>query len=168
MSSKPLSIFRARFWGHEQQQPTWSVDASTATGLVLCIALLSLGGWLYLAQASQIATTSIRMRETVEKIEKIDRENALLRYQIAQLETIPRIEARARQLGLGPMYNQTTYLTISEQTAGLNAVPVVAQAAPIDLKAQFVVAKPEAHFAVPSVPDIWNDVKAQFESWMGE
>lgn len=167
MSSKPLSIFRAHLWG-QAKQPTWSVDASTATGLVLCIALLSLGGWLYLTQASQIAATSIRMRETVEEIEKIERENALLRYQIAQMETIPRIEARAKQLGLGPMYNQTTYLTVSESLAEPEPVPVMVQAASIDLEPQVSVVEPELPFVMPSLPEIWDEVKTQVESWVGQ
>ena len=167
MSSKPLSIFRSYLWGQAKQQPTWSVDSSTATGLLLCVLLLSLGGWLYLTQASQIAAISDHMRQTVVEIEKLERENALLRYQVAQLETISRIEARARQLGLGPMYNQTTYLTVPGNPAQPETVPVALQAAAVDLNSESSVNKAEPDSVLFSLSSFWDKVKNQLESWIG-
>jgi len=167
MSSKPLSIFRTYLWGQAKQQPVWSVDSSTATGLLLCILLLSLGGWLYLSQASQIAATSDHMRETAIEIEKLERENALLRYQVAQLETISRIEARAKQLGLEPMYNQTTYLMVPESLMQPESVPFTVQAASDDLKPQVSADKAAPDFIVGSLAAFWNQVKDQIESWIG-
>lgn len=166
MSSKPLSIFRTYLWGQAKQQPTWSVDSSTATGLLLCVLLLSLGGWLYLTQASQIAAINNQMGQTAKEIEKIERANALLRYQVAQLETISRIEARAKQLGLGPMYNQTTYLAVPDDPAQLQAAPVVQQAA-VDSNSELSVSRTDPDSILFILSSFWDKVKNQLESWIG-
>ena len=67
MSSKPLTFLVTRFWGSENKQPTWALDARTAAGLLLCILLFSLVGWLYLTQASQMAATGFHMQDTVQR-----------------------------------------------------------------------------------------------------
>ena len=169
MSSRQLSLFRPRLWGRENHYPPWSLDARTATRLVLCIAVLSLVGWLYLAQASQIATTESHARQVVDEIEKLERENAQLRYQIARLETIPRVEAKASQLGLGLMHQETTYLTVSETPWEQEIAPGNStDSVPTNGKIHTAVAEPKSEFTFPSILELWNEVKAQFEAWMGQ
>lgn len=169
MSSKQLTLFRPRLWRRESHETAWSFDGRTATSVVLCIAVLSLVGWLYLTQASQIAATESHARQVVDDIEKLERENAQLRYQIARLETIPRTEARASQLGLGLMHRKTTYLTVPEipwepeikSVRNTNSVPTSG-------KALTAVVESKSVFAFPSILELWNEVKAQFEVWMGQ
>jgi hypothetical protein len=127
--------------------------------------LFTLVGWLYLTQASQMAATGYHMQEIVISIEKLERENALLRYQIAELETLPRIEARARQIGMGPM-TRTTYLVFP-------AYPVMPEVLPIDAKAMPSPHEVDAAEITGSAPwagllKVWSGLKAEFEAWVGK
>jgi hypothetical protein len=153
MSSKPLVFLRTRFWGSESHLQTWPLDAKTAIQLLLCIALFSLVGWLYLTQASQMEATKYFMRQTVKDIEKLERQNAYLRYQIAELETLPRIEASARQLGLGPV-KRTAYLSVVQEFERA----VVAT----EPQAMTMVADP-----VAVLIDFWDEVRAGIQAWVG-
>ena len=90
-------ILRERWQGEVSYQ-----EARLALGLLLVVVIISLIGWLYLTQASQVTATGYRIHELELEKAKIERANALLRLQIAQLESIPRIEARARELGFAP------------------------------------------------------------------
>lgn len=162
MSSKPLTFLVTRFWGSENKQPTWALDARTAVGLLLCILLFSLVGGLYLAQASQMAATGFHMNETVREIERLERENALLRYKTAELETLPRIEARARQLGLGPM-TRMTYLVIPDTLEA----PLMASANASTLPDQAATAETDSG-PLAGLLRLWGDVRAEFEAWVGK
>ena len=168
MSSKQISLFRPRLWGQKNSQPTWTLNARTASSLVLCVALLSLVGWLYLTQASQIAATEHHMRKVVDEIEGLERENALLRYQIAQLETIPRIEARAKQLGLGPVLKRTTYLAVPEGPWDQETSPDTPAPNANDDWVSITTADSVSTFSPPSLQEIWREVKIQFEAWVGQ
>ena len=167
MSSKPLSLLRPTLWRREGGVQDWTLNPRTAAGLMLCIAFLSLVGWLYLTQASQIAVLGYRMEQTVTKIERLRRDNALLRYQIAELETLPRIEARAKQLGLGPL-RRTTYLSISgdvrEVGGGSAEVPPTPGAAPPAAAAE----SPLAGLSFPSPAELWAELRAQFAAWVNQ
>jgi hypothetical protein len=168
VSSKQLSLFSPRLWGRDNIDTAWSVDARTATSLVLCIGVLSLVGWLYLTQASQIATTESQMQHIVAEIEKLERANAQLRYESARLEVIPRVEAMARILGLGPMYGRPTYLTVpdtvyDQSVPSVGATIVASTEGPVHT----IAAKPESPFTLPSVAELWAEVKAQFKAWIG-
>ncbi len=71
------------------------------------VALVALGAFMlvaliYLAQSSNAAIVARDLRVKQLKIEEIERENALLRYEIAALASPSAIETRARKLGLGP------------------------------------------------------------------
>ncbi len=128
---------------------------------MLCILLFSLVGWLYLAQASQMAATGFHMNETVREIERLERENALLRYKIAELETLPRIEARARQLGLGPM-TRMTYLVIPDT---MKAPPMAALSASL-LPGDAGTGAADSG-ALAGLLKFWDDVQAEFHAWVG-
>jgi len=168
MSSKPLLLLHPRLWGRENQQSSWSVNAKTATGLVLCITLLSLVGWLYLTQASQIASIESRMQESVTDIDKLGRENALLRYQIAQLEAIPRIQAKSSQLGLGPMQRKATILTVPADFAPPDVVATGTPSGSKDIAIEAPLVEAQPRFSLPSLLELWREVKVQFETWLGK
>lgn len=84
------------------RQLPWRLDSKAALGFLLILATFSLVGWLYLTQASAVTTTSYRIDELRLELDQIKNQNAALALEIAQLEALPRIEARARELGLGP------------------------------------------------------------------
>ena len=167
MNSKPLSLICPRLWGREPYPQAWSVSARTATSLLLCILLLSLVGWLYLTQASQMTTTGYRMKDVAAEIEKLERDNALVRLQIAQLETLPRIEARAKQLGLGPI-NRPTYLTLTDNlwSTARSATPTLSEPLPEATPAP--ANEPGPEFTLPSLTEFWQEVKTQVGTWAGQ
>jgi len=84
------------------RQLPWRVDSKAALGLLLLLAMFSLVGWLYLTQASAVTATSYRIDELRLELDQIKNQNAALTLEIAQLEALDRVEARARELGFGP------------------------------------------------------------------
>jgi hypothetical protein len=71
------------------------------------VALLALGMFIlvaliYLAQSSNAALIARDLRVKQLQIQEVERENALLRYEIAGLASPSAIEQRARKMGLGP------------------------------------------------------------------
>jgi cell division protein FtsB len=89
------------------------LDVKTAIGSILIFVLVSLLGWLYLSQASQVTTTGYRIYELESERARLQRENAKLMLEIAALERLEDIEARARQLGfVSP--DQMEYLVVAD------------------------------------------------------
>lgn len=98
-------------WTHGAKQPNWPVGpASVRLGLVM--ALVGLLAGLYLAQASEIATTGRRIETLREQRDKLQRENAELLDQIALESSIPRLQERAAKLGFVPA-TQVEYLQVT-------------------------------------------------------
>jgi hypothetical protein len=90
-----------------------SLDARTAIGSLLILILVSLLGWLYLTQASQVTTTGYRIYELERERAHTQRENAELMLEIAELERLEVVETRARQLGFVPPV-QVEYLVVAD------------------------------------------------------
>ena len=82
------------------QPRVWSIQAKTLVLALLALGIASLISLLYLTQASQVATTTYDIRLMEEKFAELERENALLSYEIARLEEPSIIEARALAMGL--------------------------------------------------------------------
>lgn len=89
------------------------LNARTAIGFLLILILVSLLGWLYLTQASQVTTTGYRIYELERERARLQRENARLMLEIAELERLEDVEARARQLGFVPP-EQVEYLVVAD------------------------------------------------------
>ncbi|HID62929.1 MAG TPA: hypothetical protein EYP49_09360 [Anaerolineae bacterium] len=92
---------------------TGSLDARTAIGSLLILILVSLLGWLYLTQASQVTATGYRIYELERERARLQRENARLMLEIAELERLENVEARARQLGFVPP-ERVEYLVVAD------------------------------------------------------
>jgi len=108
MSTNTMISFRPK---NMIRQLPWQLDSKAALGFILILATFSLVGWLYLSQASAVTTTSYRIDELRFELDRSDKENEALTLEIAQLEALPRIEARARELGFEPTTN-VRYLPI--------------------------------------------------------
>jgi cell division protein FtsL len=80
----------------------WRLDSRAALGFVLILITFSLVGWLYLTQASAVTTTSYRIDEMRLELDHLKNQNASLILEIAELEALSRVEARARELGFEP------------------------------------------------------------------
>jgi len=120
ISLKPENVIR---------QLPWRVTSKSALGLVLIFTILSLVGWLYLTQASAVTTTSYQIDEQRLELEHVKNQNAALILEIAQLQTLARIEKRALELGYQPA-TEVKYLTVEnyplpeKSAAPDSAVPV--------------------------------------------
>ncbi len=89
------------------------LNARTAIGSLLILILVSMLGWLYLTQASQVTTTGYRIYELEMERTRLQRENAKLMLEIAELERLEDVKARARQLGfVSP--EQVKYLVVAD------------------------------------------------------
>ena len=95
------------------RQLPWQLDSKAALGFLLILATFSLVGWLYLTQASAVTTTSYRIDELRLELDQLKNQNAALALEIAQLEALPRIEARARELEFEPTTN-VLYLPVTD------------------------------------------------------
>jgi hypothetical protein len=96
MSTKSILSFKPSTL---TQRLPWRMPPRTALGIILIIAVFALVGWLYLSQASALTTTSYQIEERKALLEKIKQQNVELELQIAQMEALPRIEARAKEAG---------------------------------------------------------------------
>ena len=100
--SSSLSYRRGNSTEGSTEKSIGSLDARTALGSLLLLILVSLLGWLYLTQASQVTTTGYRIYELERERARLQRENAKLMLEIAELERLEVVETRARQLGFVP------------------------------------------------------------------
>jgi hypothetical protein len=72
-----------------------------ALGVLGLIIMLIFGG-VYLSQVATFATTNRQIEELIAERDKLERTNEQFRASIAELETIPRLLARAQELGFVP------------------------------------------------------------------
>jgi hypothetical protein len=90
-----------------------NLDARTAIGSLLILVLVSLLGWLYLTQASQVTTTGYRIYGLERERARLQRESAKLMLEIAELERLEDVKARARRLGFAPP-ERVEYLVVAD------------------------------------------------------
>jgi len=109
MSSNTMIGFRPE---NVMRHLPWRLDSKAALGFLLILATFSLVGWLYLTQASAVTTTSYRIDELRLELDQLKNQNAALVIEIAELEALSRVEARARVLGFEPNPN-IEYLPVS-------------------------------------------------------
>jgi cell division protein FtsL len=102
--------------GSLTQKITWRLERKAALGMLLILITVSLIGWLYLTQASSLTTTSFQIEQLRDELSVLKQQNAQLELEIAEWETLPRIEQRARALGFEPP-SQVLYLPVSNYPA---------------------------------------------------
>lgn len=113
------------------KQLPWRLDKKATVGYLLILMAFSLVGWLYLGQASSITSSTMRIEKINIKIEQLSQTNSEMMLEIAQLESINRVETRARELGFAPTPPENIrYLTAdnypessAQKTATLQAPP---------------------------------------------
>ncbi len=117
---------------------------------VLWIALgLLLVALVYLAQSSNAAVLARSLRLKQERIAELERENAQLNYDIAAATAPSSIEARARQLGLGPAKN-IVYANLPPLQSDRSTLPAMG-----------ILAASTAADNTPAVPTSpWNQILA--------
>ncbi len=88
-----------------------SFSLESARTWLLLVATITLVGIAYLGQATEATVTGQRVHDLQDRLDRIERQNAQLEYQIAALISPDKIEARAKALGLRPvMSNQVQFV----------------------------------------------------------
>ena len=95
------------------RQLPWHFDSKMALGGLLILAIFSLVGWVYLTQASTVTETSYHVDELRIELEQLENQNGALMLEIAQLESLARVEQRAKELGFQTT-NKVQYLAIEQ------------------------------------------------------
>jgi cell division protein FtsL len=98
MASQSISFRPAKI----ARQLPWSLDRKAALGFLLILVTFSLVGWLYLGQASVITSSTMKIDSLRQEIDLLNHQNSELTLEIAELESITRVETRARELGFAP------------------------------------------------------------------
>ena len=151
------------------RQLPWRLDSKAALGFLLILATFSLVGWLYLTQASAVTTTRYRIDELRLKLDQLENQNAALALEIAELENLSRIEARARELGLGPT-NNVRYLPVTHYP-----VPAIVDPGQVNTSEplstadyNFVDAQPLLPASRSLIADWWVNTLDSFTAWLVE
>jgi hypothetical protein len=87
------------FISHCVKRDPGKLQGRATFGMLIILAVLSLLGWIYLTQASYVATTSRQVQELEAEKVRLQQENLELIATIAELESVSRLSARASQLG---------------------------------------------------------------------
>jgi len=113
--------------------------------MLIILLVLSLLGWIYLTQAGHVATTSRRVQELDVEKRRLQQENLELRSEIAELDSVSRLAARARELGFAAVTLEDARFLVVEE------VPMVQSDVPADA----------------SLVGRWLDnVTSQFTAWV--
>ena len=137
----------------------WQIDSKAALGFLLILGTFSLVGWLYLTQASAVTATSYRIDELRLELDQFQSQNAALALEIAELEALPRIEQRARELGFEPI-TSVRYLPVANY-------PVSAEDETTAANSNIYSQEPIHMYAAEPAPlPWWVDVLDNFATWL--
>jgi hypothetical protein len=92
-------------WGGFRQairRTGWRPQRQAVALGVLGVFLALVMGALYLSQVATEATRGREMRELIARRDELERANEALRVEIAELQGLGRLQARARELGFVP------------------------------------------------------------------
>lgn len=97
----------------------WLTEAQAALGWGIIIILVALLGAVYLTQASRIAATGRRVQILQGDLTDIKRVNSTLERQIAEAQSLPLLQERARTLGyVQANPNDIEYLVVPDYPTG--------------------------------------------------
>lgn len=110
---------------HALRDRPWRLQrqAVALVGLGIFIAIFI--GALYLAQSASVSTLGRQLEELIARRNQLEQQNEQLREDIAELRSVPRLLARAQELGFGPAAeNQIEYLYVAEYNPNREPVAV--------------------------------------------
>ncbi|MBL8164916.1 MAG: hypothetical protein JNJ61_23235 [Anaerolineae bacterium] len=133
------------------------------------IALIALGlfialviGALYLAQSASVATLGRQLEELITQRNRLEQTNEQLRSEIAQLRSVPRLLARAQELGFQAADESSIeYLYVNGYNPNREAVQTVA-AAPQQTAPVY-----DETF-IGWLQQVWNDFSQQLSGYSSE
>jgi hypothetical protein len=129
---------------HCIKESRWKLGGRATAGAMLILLAVSLLGWIYLTQASHVATTGRRVQALEAEKVRLQQENLQLMAEIAELESVHRLAARARELGF------TTSSVEDSEFLVVADMPQVADG---------------SHDEDSPVTRWWDGVSSQFTAW---
>ena len=87
------------FISHCVKRDPSKLQGRATFGMLIILLVLSLLGWIYLTQASYVATTSRQIQELEAEKVRLQQENLELMAEIAEYESVGRLSVRAAELG---------------------------------------------------------------------
>lgn len=103
MANSRVSFPRFPFLPIWDKASFWSFEPRSARRFILGLILLGFAGLLYLSLASQIATTSARIRAQGDEIETLRRQRDRRLLQLAAQLSLPHLQDEAERRGFGPI-----------------------------------------------------------------
>ncbi|RMF78918.1 MAG: hypothetical protein D6737_13170 [Chloroflexi bacterium] len=86
-------------WQHTLRRSPWRSQRQAVTLAVLGLAISIMIGALFLAQSTAASTTGRQLEELIVERDRLAFANEQLRAEIAALQSVPRLLARAQELG---------------------------------------------------------------------
>lgn len=95
----PMAHRPRRRMREQAKHLTWLTEAQAALGWGLILILAALLGAIYLGQTSRIASIGRRVQVLQNELEAIKRENVALEREIAEAQSLERLQQEANRLG---------------------------------------------------------------------
>jgi cell division protein FtsB len=109
---------------------TWLTEAQAALGWGVILLLVALLGTIYLNQASRIASIGRRVQAKQNELEALKRENASLERQIAEAQSLERLQQEAIRLGFAPAQPEDIEYVLIPNYPAATREPVAATITP--------------------------------------
>ncbi|MDM8519289.1 septum formation initiator family protein [Anaerolineales bacterium HSG6] len=113
MSTHTIISFRPQ---NVVRQLEWHFDSKVAVTVLPILLIFTFLAWGYLTQASAVTTTTYQIDGMRLELDQLRNQNAELVLEIAQLESLSRVESRARNLGFAPT-TQVEYIQVETYPA---------------------------------------------------
>lgn len=99
--------------GHALRRARWQPQRQVAALAAMSMLVGIIIGALYLSQASQTSTLGRQLEEMIAQRNQLQQANEQIRAEIARQESVPRLLARAQELGFQPARrDQIEYLLV--------------------------------------------------------
>ena len=157
MKTDPIFIPRSSIGTRFGNYSAWGLSGRTLGLLLLLLVLGSLVGSFYLNQASKTTAAGLEIVRLTRQRESWRQENADLAKQIAEMESLSRIQTRAQELGFVEP-EVVEYLVV--EGAPLEHRELEESTPSRTAESQSSAPQPQEH------RDWWGELVAQLESWM--
>jgi uncharacterized membrane protein len=149
-------------WITKRPNETWLQHALRRTGWRPRRQVIAVGtlGVLYLSQVAMEASRGRQMRTMIADRDELERQNEELRVEIAEMESLPRLQARARDLGfVEANSSQIRYMVVEGYTANRQAT--VVQQEDVEDQTQLEYNETFDNW----VGNFWGALRSQFEGF---
>ena len=147
---------------HRLGRGAWRLEAKATAWILLVLTLLGLLGWLCLTQASQVSTARYRLWEKETEKARLQRQNAELLAEVAEMLSVACLETKARDAGYTPAegvryLHVLNYYADSTSRGGLAAVARPDEGTAVSLE--------EHEDKSLGITRWWREIVSQFAVW---